>query len=107
VPFLVPPLVACCLTALLIVLLRRPAERLRLIDHPGGRKRHSHPVPLTGGIALTLGFYAALLLSFGAIGWRAGVAEPLLFGAYLAAGLVYFAAFIRPRWLIRRYRRGA
>jgi len=68
VPILVPPLVACCLTALLIVLLRRPAERLRLLDHPGGRKRHSHPVPLTGGIALTLGFYAALLLSFGALG---------------------------------------
>jgi len=56
------------LTALLIVLLRRPAERLRLIDHPGGRKRHSHPVPLTGGIALTLGFYAALLLSFAVLG---------------------------------------
>jgi UDP-N-acetylmuramyl pentapeptide phosphotransferase/UDP-N-acetylglucosamine-1-phosphate transferase len=74
VPFLAPPLVACCLTALLIVLLRRPAERLRLIDHPGGRERHSHPVPLTGGIALTLGFHAALPLSFGAIGamgWRA------------------------------------
>ena len=66
--FLVPPLIAGCLTAALIVLLRRPAERLRLIDHPGGRKRHSHPVPMTGGIALTLGFYAALLMSFGTLG---------------------------------------
>jgi UDP-GlcNAc:undecaprenyl-phosphate GlcNAc-1-phosphate transferase len=68
VSFLVPPLVACGLTALLIVLLRRPAERLRLLDHPGGRKRHRESVPLTGGIALTLGFYVALLLSFGALG---------------------------------------
>jgi UDP-GlcNAc:undecaprenyl-phosphate GlcNAc-1-phosphate transferase len=68
VPSLVPPLVACGLTVLLIVLLRRPAERLHLIDHPGGRKRHSHPVPLTGGVALTLGFYAALLMSFGTLG---------------------------------------
>ena len=66
--FLVPPLVACCLTALLIVLLRRPAQRLRLLDHPGGRKRHSHPVPLTGGIALALGFYVALTLSLGSLG---------------------------------------
>jgi UDP-GlcNAc:undecaprenyl-phosphate GlcNAc-1-phosphate transferase len=49
----------------------------------------------------------ALLGAIGAIGWRAGVAEQVLFGAYLAVGLVYFAAFIRPRWLIRRYRRGA
>lgn len=66
--FLFPALFACGLTALLIVLLRRPAERWRLLDHPGGRKRHSHPVPLTGGIALTLGFYAALLPSLGAPG---------------------------------------
>lgn len=65
---ILPPLVACGLTVLLIVLLRRPAERMRLIDHPGGRKRHSHPVPLTGGIALTLGFYAALLLSIAVLG---------------------------------------
>jgi UDP-GlcNAc:undecaprenyl-phosphate GlcNAc-1-phosphate transferase len=68
VPFLAPLTTACGLTALLIVLLRRPAERLRLLDHPGGRKRHSHAVPLTGGIALTLGFYAALLLGHGAPG---------------------------------------
>lgn len=65
---LVAPLVAGCLTALLIVLLRRPAERLRLLDHPGGRKRHSVSVPLTGGIALTLGFYVALALSVTALG---------------------------------------
>jgi UDP-GlcNAc:undecaprenyl-phosphate GlcNAc-1-phosphate transferase len=68
VHLLVPTLVACGLTVLLIVLLRRPAERLHLIDHPGGRKRHSHPVPLTGGLALTLGFYAALVMSFPALG---------------------------------------
>lgn len=66
-PFLAP-LVACCLTVVLIVALRRPAQRLHLIDHPGGRKRHTHPVPLTGGIALTLGFYAALLASSGTPG---------------------------------------
>jgi len=49
----------------------------------------------------------ALLGAIGTIGWRSGVAEPALFGAYLLLGVVYFAAFIRPRWLIRRYRRSA
>jgi len=63
-----PPLLAGLLTALLIVLLRRPAERLRLLDQPGGRKRHSDAVPLTGGIALALGFYIVLSVSFAAVG---------------------------------------
>ncbi len=62
------PLFACFLTALLILALRRPAERFGLLDHPGGRKRHDDTVPLTGGIALSLGFYAALAVSFGGLG---------------------------------------
>lgn len=59
---------ACFLTALLIVWLRRPAERFGLIDHPGGRKRHGDIVPLTGGIAMTVGFFVALATSFHALG---------------------------------------
>ncbi len=61
--FLFQALVACLLTALLIVWLRRPALRFGLLDHAGGRKRHVGSVPLTGGIALTLGFAATLLFS--------------------------------------------
>jgi UDP-GlcNAc:undecaprenyl-phosphate/decaprenyl-phosphate GlcNAc-1-phosphate transferase len=67
VAFLAPPLLACFLTALLIVLLRRPAQRLRLLDHPGGRKRHRESVPVTGGIALALGFFLALVTFSGAL----------------------------------------
>jgi len=63
VTFLVQALVACLLTALLIVWLRRPAIRFGLLDHAGGRKRHGDSIPLTGGIALTLGFAVTLLLS--------------------------------------------
>jgi UDP-GlcNAc:undecaprenyl-phosphate/decaprenyl-phosphate GlcNAc-1-phosphate transferase len=63
VTFLVQALVACLLTALLIVWLRRPAHRFGLIDHAGGRKRHGDSIPLTGGIALTLSFVATLLFS--------------------------------------------
>lgn len=61
--FFVQSLVACLLTALLIVWLRRPAQRFGLLDHAGGRKRHGDPIPLTGGISLTLGFVAALFFS--------------------------------------------
>ena len=40
---------AAFIAGLLILMLRRPAERWGLVDHPGGRKRHAAPVPLTGG----------------------------------------------------------
>ncbi len=66
--YLFQALLACAFTALLIVWLRRPALRFSLIDHPGGRKRHGDSVPLTGGVALTLGFFSALSVSFHALG---------------------------------------
>lgn len=66
--FLVQAALAGLLTALLIIWLRRPALRLGLIDHPGGRKRHGDIVPLTGGIAITVGFFVALAISLPALG---------------------------------------
>lgn len=61
--FIAQALLACLLTALLIVWLRRPALRFGLVDHPGGRKRHGDSVPLTGGLAIAVGAGATLLLS--------------------------------------------
>jgi UDP-GlcNAc:undecaprenyl-phosphate/decaprenyl-phosphate GlcNAc-1-phosphate transferase len=57
---------AAFIAGLLILMLRRPAERWGLVDHPGGRKRHAAPVPLTGGIAITAGMILALVVSFSA-----------------------------------------
>ena len=57
---------AAFIAGLLILMLRRPAERWGLVDHPGGRKRHAAPVPLTGGIAITAGMILALAFSFSA-----------------------------------------
>ena len=53
---------ACLMSALMIVALRVPAARLRLIDHPEGRKRHGESVPVTGGLAILLAFFAAMAL---------------------------------------------
>ncbi len=61
--FLTQALIACLITALLIVWLRRPALRVGLVDHPGGRKRHGDSVPLTGGLAIAVGAGVTLLLS--------------------------------------------
>jgi UDP-GlcNAc:undecaprenyl-phosphate GlcNAc-1-phosphate transferase len=63
VTFLAQALIACFITALLIVWMRRPALRFGLVDHSGGRKRHGGSVPLTGGLALTVGTVITLALS--------------------------------------------
>src|SRR5512144_1370866 len=47
------------LTILFILLLRPLAPRLKMVDHPGGRKQHEYSTPLVGG----LGFFLALMIS--------------------------------------------
>jgi UDP-GlcNAc:undecaprenyl-phosphate/decaprenyl-phosphate GlcNAc-1-phosphate transferase len=48
-------IVASFLTALAFsMLLIRVAPRLGLVDHPGGRKVHTHVTPLVGGIAIAM-----------------------------------------------------
>jgi len=49
-------------TWLLIPALDGPAQRLGLLDHPDRRKRHQKATPLTGGIALVIGFLLGLAL---------------------------------------------
>jgi len=63
VTYLAQPLLATLIAALLIVWLRRPAQRIGLVDHPGGRKRHGESVPLTGGPAIALAFFLTLAAS--------------------------------------------
>lgn len=50
------PLLALGLSALAIVLLRRPAVAWGLADIPGGRKQHQGIIPLTGGLGVFTGF---------------------------------------------------
>jgi UDP-GlcNAc:undecaprenyl-phosphate GlcNAc-1-phosphate transferase len=45
----------------LIPLLRLVAERFQIMDQPGGRKVHKHPVPRTGGIAFAVGACASIM----------------------------------------------
>ena len=39
------------------------ATKVGLVDQPGGRKKHASATPLVGGIAMYLGFNAALIVS--------------------------------------------
>lgn len=59
------PLIAFAITVPLILLFRRLAPQLGLLDRPGGRKSHSGEVPVVGGIAMFLGALATLLADGG------------------------------------------
>ena len=66
--YLAQAAVAAFISALLILMLGKPARRWRMVDVPGGRKRHAGAIPVTGGIGITAGFVLALLTSFAAFG---------------------------------------
>lgn len=59
---------AAFVAGLLILMLRRPAERWKLVDVPGGRKRHTAQAAVTGGIAFTVAMLISLAASFNAFG---------------------------------------
>jgi UDP-GlcNAc:undecaprenyl-phosphate GlcNAc-1-phosphate transferase len=58
-------LAALLATALLVQLLRAPAQKIGLVDHPTRRKRHREPTPMSGGLALAGGLLVGLVLAFG------------------------------------------
>jgi UDP-GlcNAc:undecaprenyl-phosphate GlcNAc-1-phosphate transferase len=70
------------ITVLMMVLLRRLAPRLGLMDRPGGHKTHHGAVPVVGGVSMFVGFAAGL--------WALPQVDSEV-GAFLAAaGLLVF-----------------
>jgi UDP-GlcNAc:undecaprenyl-phosphate GlcNAc-1-phosphate transferase len=57
---------AATVTAMLV--LRRIALRVDLVDHPGGRKLHEGRVPLVGGLAMVVGLAVGLAVAGAAVG---------------------------------------
>src|ERR1035437_10172628 len=55
-------IVSMLVCAILILLLRRVAHRLDIVDRPGGRKHHEHPTPTAGGLAIFIAVLAALFI---------------------------------------------
>ncbi len=77
-------------SALLLVVgatpvVRSIANRLGVVDHPDSRKLHLRPVPLLGGLAIYVGFIAALLL-FGER-WIVSQVISILVGATIVSSL--------------------
>lgn len=81
----------------LIYLLDPVARRIGLLDHPGGRKDHAAPTPVTGGMAIAIGtIIPALLLTH---------MTPQLKGLGVAAAILLVTGIVDDlkdlRWQIR------
>ena len=74
VPGLRPLLVALAVTAAVTPLAIRLSPRLGLVAQPGGRHAHANPTPMLGGLAMYLGFVAALVIFLPGYGFTPGVA---------------------------------
>ncbi len=98
---------AATVTVVVTPLVRRRAIRVGLVDMPGGRKVHERAVPRVGGVAIALGFGAAIgLEALGErhLGWGGGVLSewaslwPVLagLGIIFLVGLLDDVAELRP-----------
>jgi UDP-GlcNAc:undecaprenyl-phosphate/decaprenyl-phosphate GlcNAc-1-phosphate transferase len=63
---LVALLIAAAVTGFATPLMSRLAQRVGILDHPVGYKRHERSTPYLGGIAILLGTLAAFLVTAGA-----------------------------------------
>jgi UDP-GlcNAc:undecaprenyl-phosphate GlcNAc-1-phosphate transferase len=55
-------IVSMLVCAILILLMRKLAHRMDILDRPGGRKQHKHPTPTVGGLAMFIAVLAALFM---------------------------------------------
>lgn len=77
---------------LLTPLVRQQATRLRVLDHPGGRRIHDRPIPRAGGVAVYLAFLPVFLAGIAAhdlIGLTNVEMNAAIVGLALGASVVF------------------
>lgn len=89
--FILILLIALAVTAVSIPRIRRIAQRMGVVDDPGGRKTQTQPIPLLGGIAIILGILLAVTLAFFLAYGR--IPRPVT-GVLLAGGIVAVVGLI-------------
>jgi UDP-GlcNAc:undecaprenyl-phosphate GlcNAc-1-phosphate transferase len=86
---------AFLISVALILVLRRFAEPLGLIDHPAGRKAHTAPVPAVGGLAMFVAFAPVALM---ALPGTHGLALAVALGVLVLVGVLDDRFQLRPRF---------
>jgi UDP-GlcNAc:undecaprenyl-phosphate GlcNAc-1-phosphate transferase len=61
--YIMPFILAMVVAMAWLPLLARLADKWGIVDHPGGRKVHSAPIPRIGGLAMALGVFVAALIA--------------------------------------------
>jgi UDP-GlcNAc:undecaprenyl-phosphate GlcNAc-1-phosphate transferase len=92
---LVAAVVAFVLTLLITPACRAACRRFGWLDHPDSRKLHSAPIPRAGGIAIFLGYAAAICAPIGAA-HRAWTILPAVLAAF-TTGLLDDIVNLKPR----------
>jgi UDP-GlcNAc:undecaprenyl-phosphate GlcNAc-1-phosphate transferase len=104
---LIAALVAGLITALVTPAVRRWSEKHGAVDQPGARRINAQPMPRAGGVAIYVGFVAAVLLTvtlrhFSKAGqhtWTPQIIGILLATTFLAVvGLVDDFKDLSPKW---------
>lgn len=60
--YLLPFFSAAAISGAILLFLKHIAPKIKLIDTPGGRKKHKGDIPLIGGLAILVGFFFTCLL---------------------------------------------
>lgn len=88
-----PLLVAFVVCALVVPLMIRVSRLTGLIAYPGGRHSHTKPTPLLGGVAMFVGFAAAVLIFLPNYKETPGV--------LVVSGLAAILLIVDDRWPVR------
>jgi UDP-GlcNAc:undecaprenyl-phosphate GlcNAc-1-phosphate transferase len=91
---LVAGVIGLVVASALTPLVQWVAIRFRVLAHPGGRHIHHSPVPRLGGIAIYLGFVAAVLLT---APYAPGFERPIL-GLLLGATVITLLGIVDDIW---------
>lgn len=94
-------LVALCTSAAAIVVLRRLAPALGLVDRPDQRKQHHGEIPLVGGLAIFLGVIAGAAIHGALHGFQGTLVETAAVLVLLGALDDRFGLSVRDRLLIQ------
>jgi UDP-GlcNAc:undecaprenyl-phosphate GlcNAc-1-phosphate transferase len=81
--YLAPIILAFIFSVVLTPIVRKLAEKLKIVDYPSSRKIHKKPIPLLGGLAIFISFFIATIIF-----WHLGYIEDLKIHNYQIAAIL-------------------
>ncbi|MBN2406059.1 MAG: undecaprenyl/decaprenyl-phosphate alpha-N-acetylglucosaminyl 1-phosphate transferase [Elusimicrobia bacterium] len=83
-------LVSFLITFLLMPFAIKWGERLGMLDHPNQRKVHDHPIPTSGGVAVSIAFFMTIFRNFNF--------SPQMIGVMIGTMIIFLTGVIDDRF---------